>query len=263
MRICSAAPGRRTSATRQPARGRAAASVPWPGYHVDHATNSHLPPSTDWNRFGYVNTAVYLHDVELDGAPMLVCPRSHALAPSLYSRLFADGIMAPGSRGGIPDLREAEELMAPVPAVGKKGSVLLCKCSFPCRHRSRTSRKGAVCRADNSYLVHAAQPFENKRVQRAFWTLSVCRADTAEFNKLSNPWDGPDRDYMLGFAKSTTPRVLELFDTEEVAKARAEQGPLPAAGHEFYTEQTLGLMEHWLPEVDLEPYRAAMAQSKL
>ena len=68
---------------------------------------------------------------------------------------------------------------------------------------------------------------------------------------------------MLGFAKSTTPRVLELFDTEEVAKARAEKGPLPAAGHEFYTEQTLGLMEHWLPEVDLEPYRAAMAQSKL
>ena len=34
----------------------------------------------------------------------------------------------------------------------------------------------------NSYLIHAAQPFDNKRVQRAMWTLSVCRADTANFN---------------------------------------------------------------------------------
>lgn len=142
---------------------------PWPGYHIDHATNSRLPPSTDFGRFGYVNTGVYLHDVELDGAPMLVCPGSHALAPALYKRFFEEGLMHAGNTGGIPDLREASELLRPpVPSVGKKGSVLIY----------------------NSYLIHAAQPFANKRVQRAQWTLSVCRADTADYNKLSNPWDG-------------------------------------------------------------------------
>lgn len=106
----------------------------------------------------------------------------------------------------------------------------------------------------NSYLIHAAQPFDNKRVQRAMWTLSVCRADTANFNKLSNPWAGPDRDYMLKFAATTTPRVLELFDTEEDALVRADAPALPPVGHRFYTEQTLELLRWWSPETDLTPF---------
>ena len=89
------------------------------------------------------------------------------------------------------------------------------------------------------------------------WTLSVCRADTATFNKLSNPWDGPDRNYMLQFAATTTPRVLDLFDTEEVARARAAAAPLPPPGHDFFTEQTLELLGWWSPETDL----AAFAES--
>ena len=82
LRYCNAHLFGRAGATdkRHPESGpwqQDAGAVPWPGYHIDHATNSRLPPSVDFNRFGYVNTAVYLHDIELDGAPMLVCPGSH------------------------------------------------------------------------------------------------------------------------------------------------------------------------------------------
>jgi ectoine hydroxylase-related dioxygenase (phytanoyl-CoA dioxygenase family) len=212
-----------------------AQSVPWESYHMDHGTNSRLPPSVDFNRFSYVNTGVYLHDVEPDGAPMLVCPGSHLAAPALFKRLFEQGVISPGAPG-IPDLREATEISKPVPAVGRKGAVLIY----------------------SSYLIHAAQPFVNKRVQRAMWTLSICRADTASFNKLSNPWDGPDRDYMLRFAATTTPRVLDLFDTEEDARERTDASSLPPPGHSYYTEQTLELLEWWAPDTDLNPFRKSL-----
>ena len=45
---------------------------PWQGYHIDNATNSALPPHPDWQRYGYILSAIFLHDIELDGAPMLV-----------------------------------------------------------------------------------------------------------------------------------------------------------------------------------------------
>ncbi len=239
LKYCNAHLFGRAGATdrRHPETGPFSANsehVPWTGYHMDHGTNSRLPPSVDFSRFSYVNTGVYLHDVTLDGAPMLVCPGSHIAAPHLFKRLFEQGIISPGAPG-IPDLREATELATPVPCVGAKGAVLVY----------------------SSYLIHAAQPFVDKRIQRAMWTLSVCRADTATFNKLSNPWDGPDRSYMLQFAATTTPRVLDLFDTEEVARARAAAAPLPPPGHDFFTEQTLELLGWWSPETDL----AAFAES--
>lgn len=65
---------------------------------------------------------------------------------------------------------------------------------------------------------------------------------------------------MLSFAARTTPRVLELFDTEEGALARANAPPLPQAGHEFYTEQTVDLMQWWLPEDDHAAYRPGATQ---
>ena len=43
------------------------AENPWQGYHVDHFTNSLLPPFHAVGRFDYVNSGVYLHDVEEDG----------------------------------------------------------------------------------------------------------------------------------------------------------------------------------------------------
>ena len=40
---------------------------PWQGYHIDNATNSPLPPHPDWQRYGYILTAIFVHDIELDG----------------------------------------------------------------------------------------------------------------------------------------------------------------------------------------------------
>ena len=49
----------------------------WQGYHADHGTNTFLPPSYAVGSFDYVNSGVYLHDVDEDGAPMHVIPGSH------------------------------------------------------------------------------------------------------------------------------------------------------------------------------------------
>ena len=38
---------------------------PWQGYHIDNATNSALPPHPDWQRYGYILSAIFLHDIEI------------------------------------------------------------------------------------------------------------------------------------------------------------------------------------------------------
>ena len=80
-----------------------------------------LPPHPDWQRYGYVLTAIFLHDIELDGAPMLVCPGSQNQLDKVWARY-------PGRAGGmgIPDLREFKgELADPVPLTAKAGSVVV------------------------------------------------------------------------------------------------------------------------------------------
>ena len=84
---------------------------PWEGYHIDHYTNCLLPPYDQTGRFDYVNSGVYLHDVEDDGAPMLVIPGSHKVAGPAFVRALANGNAAGGS---FKDLRQATELATPV-----------------------------------------------------------------------------------------------------------------------------------------------------
>ena len=91
----------------------------WQGYHIDNATNSPLPPHPDWQRYGYILSAIFPHDVELDGAPMLVCPGSQNQLDKIWAKY-------PGRAGGmgIPDLREFKgELADPIPLTAKAGSV--------------------------------------------------------------------------------------------------------------------------------------------
>ena len=68
----------------------------WEGYHIDHYTNCLLPPYDQTGRFDYVNSGVYLHDVEDDGAPMLVIPGSHKVAGPAFVRALANGNAAGG-----------------------------------------------------------------------------------------------------------------------------------------------------------------------
>ena len=80
---------------------------PWQGYHTDHDTNCFLPPSSNVGPFNYVNSGVYLHDVDLDGAPMQVIPGSHLQLAGLIPRLIAEGNWK--GRGGIDDIRKVPE----------------------------------------------------------------------------------------------------------------------------------------------------------
>ena len=149
------------------------------GYHADHGTNTFLPTSHAIGSFDYVNSGVYLHDGDDDCAPMHVIPGSH--------RQAAEVLLKFGS--GITDRREVPAFAQPVPASAKAGSVLFY----------------------SSYLIHAANPFENKRKQRAFWTLSMARGDTSRWTKLANPWSGPEQQFFQPFWEKTTPRVRSLF----------------------------------------------------
>ena len=197
------------------------AEHPWQGYHIDHHTNCLLPPFGETGRFDYVNSGVYLHDVEEDGAPMMMVPGSHALAQRTYIEAFGQENAAGGS---IHDLRETQGLEAPVPAVGKRGSAVFY----------------------SSYLIHAAQPFADKRVQRALWTLSMCRRDNDRWTRFANPFVYGEREHMLPFFSQTTPRVRSLFGW-------------PEPGHPYYTEETLELIGRTLPDMDLESYRRMLS----
>ena len=152
---------------------------PWQGYHVDHGTNTFLPPSDTIGAFDYVNCGVYLHDVDDDGAPMHVIPGSHRQAAAALLRLG----------GNIGDIRDVPEFAEPVPTTARAGSALFY----------------------SSYLIHAAVPFANKRKQRALWTLSMARSDASGWTKLANPWSRPEREHFTPFWEKTTPAVRSLF----------------------------------------------------
>ena len=188
----------------------------WQGYHIDHYTNCFLPPSRAVGAFDYVNSGVYLHDVEEEGAPMRVIPGSHHQVVELFPRLAAEGNLTSGS---VEDIRKVPEFAAPVPTTAKAGSALFV----------------------SSYLVHAAVPFRDRRRQRAFWTLSMCRADTSRWTKLANPWTGPEREHIKPFWETTTPRVRTLFGW-------------PPPGHPYYDGETLANLELLFPGLDLAPY---------
>jgi hypothetical protein len=181
----------------------------WQGYHADHGTNTFLPLSKAIGSFDYVNSGVYLHDVDDDGAPMHVIPGSHRQAADVYLR----------AEGGLDDIRKVPEFAKPVPTTAKAGSALFY----------------------SSYLVHAAIPFENKRKQRALWTLSMARGDTSRWTKLANPLSPSERQFFQPFWEKTTARVRTLFGW-------------PAPGHPFYTETTLKGISMRFPNMDLTPY---------
>ena len=184
---------------------------PWQGYHPDHSTNTFLPLSYVVGSFDYVNSAVYLHDVDGDGAPMHVIPGSHRQAVDVILRM---------GMHWLDDIREVPEFAEPVPTSAKAGSALFY----------------------SSYLIHAAVPFENKRKQRALWTLSMARGDTSRWTKLANPWGGSEQQFFQPFWEKTTPRVRTLFGWPEL-------------GHAFYTETTLKGISQRFPNMDLSPYQ--------
>ena len=172
---------------------------PWQGYHSDHGTNTFLPLSHAVGSFDYVNSGVYLYDVDDDCAPMHVIPGSHHQA--------ADVLL----RGGLDDIRKVPEFAEPIPTSAKAGTALFY----------------------SSYLIHAAVPFKNKLKQRAFWTLSMARSDTSRWTKLANPCSGPEQQFFQPFWEKTTPRVRTLFGWPEVGHAFYTEITLKGISHRF------------------------------
>lgn len=194
---------------------------PWQGYHIDHNQNSFLPPHPRLDDNCYVNSVVYLHDVDEACAPTHVIPGSHRVLFDVFERLIVDGVFT--NKGLIEDIRKVPEFAEPVKMTAPAGSVVIF----------------------SSYLIHAPVPFADRRRQRVFWTLSVARRDTAAWTKFSNPYWFGERDYSVPFWTRTSPRVRSLFGW-------------PPPGHPFYTDDTLRLLGVWYPEMDLAPYRDAL-----
>ena len=192
---------------------------PWEGYHIDNGTNSQLPPHPDWERYNYLLSGIILHDIDDDGAPMLVCRGSHKQLASIYDR---HGGRAGGM--GLSDLRECEELAEPTPVTAKAGSVAF----------------------RSSYLVHAAQPFANKQRQRGWMGFHFHRADNADWCHTTRPVPGWTTPEFVSFVANTTPRARRVLGW-------------PNPGDSYYTEEALQRLANAYPGIDLGPYRNAMA----
>ncbi len=187
---------------------------PWQGYHIDNATNSPLPPHPDWRRYGYILSGIMLHDIDLDGAPMLVCPGSQNQLDMVWAK-------RPGRAGGIgiPDLREFPNLAPPVPVTAKAGAVAF----------------------RSSYLIHAAQPFANRTKQRAWMGYHFHRADNADWCKTTRPvpdWTSPN---YIKFVTHTTPEVRCVLGW-------------PPPGDAYYTTAALERLTDAYPGINLKPY---------
>jgi len=193
----------------------------WQGYHIDHDTNTFLPPFVATGTFDYVNSGVFLHDVLPDGAPMQMLPGSHLDLVRNLDRWVRDGLANP--MGGFDDIRKIDEFAPPVDCTATKGSALFY----------------------SSYTVHAAIGFKNKSVQRALWTMSIANADTQSWTRYAVPFHYGERDFFIPFWKTCSPRVRSLFGW-------------PPPGHPYYTPQTLAVLAARFPGFDLSGYHSRM-----
>ena len=88
---------------------------PWQGYHIDNATNSALPPHPDWQRYGYILSAIFLHDIEG------VVRRCSSAQVHRINWIKLGEVSGRAGGMGIPDLREFKgELADPVPLTAKR-----------------------------------------------------------------------------------------------------------------------------------------------
>lgn len=196
------------------------------GWHVDHWGFCYLPYSEHFQQYGYVNMWVFLHDIETDGAPVNVMPGSHKLLPKLVPRMMDAGVW--NGSDWIRDIRNLpqDKLPKPVAATGKAGTVLIY----------------------NSYTLHRAVPFIDRRKQRALWHGSYARRDAAGFTHFGQTYNWETRKTWIPFWCRTTPRVRAIYG-------------FPEPGDPYYTERTLKMMANWYPGMDLSPYYEAMKPS--
>ena len=195
---------------------------PWEGYHIDHDTNSFLPPWIGCGHFDYMGSGIVLHDIDAGCAPMAIIPGSHHVIARHLPELVREGSFV--LPGGIPDIRKIKQFAPAIPMMATRGSAAF----------------------SSSYLVHAAVPFKDKRQQRSLWTLSLGRDAAQAFTRFAVPYHYGERDAFIPYWTKTTPRVRSLFGW-------------PPPGHPYYTPQTVDMLELRFPGMDLSPYRSWQA----
>jgi hypothetical protein len=195
---------------------------PWAGFHFDHFSGSFLPPWNEVGRYDFMGSGVLLHDVDEACAPTVMVPGSHRAVTRILPRLRREGRFQPNNT--FSDIRGIPEFAPRALLTGTKGSATF----------------------NQTYLVHAAAPFADRRRQRAFWTMAIGRAANATHNRLGNVFSYALREAIMPLWRRTTPRVRSLFGW-------------PRPGDPYYTEETLELLAMGYPGMDLSPYAEALA----
>jgi Phytanoyl-CoA dioxygenase (PhyH) len=194
---------------------------PWEGYHIDHDTESYLPPASYLDGYAYVNCHILLHDIDSDCAPMQVIPGSHYLVAEHFADYCKQEFLS--DRGNFADIRKLHGLSTSVSVEGLSGSAFFY----------------------SSYLIHSAIPFQNKKSQRALFTITMFRSDNNSWKRLSWPYTFLDRPLANGFCAQTTTRARTVLGW-------------PPPGHPYYTADTLTLLSKWYPGIDLTDYKEAL-----
>lgn len=134
-------------------------------------------------------------------------------------------------------LEDVDEDQAPLRLIPKRHGKDMTKCV------PLVCRGGTLCIFTN-YTWHSASAYTRQQDQRFTWGYSFGRAD--------HYWEGFKHYTHLGKGAP----VFQQFIGSLTAQQR-ELWRFPAAGHPYYTEQTLALLEEQYPGWDSAEYREA------
>jgi len=198
--------------------GRLAADGLW---HIDHNTESYLPPTEDLTRYAYANCHIFLNDVNESTAPMTLLAGSHRSIASRSVAIWARGSMA--SAGNIAELGDIFETSSAVSATGIAGTVLVY----------------------SSYCIHRATRFLDPRAQRVLLTCSMTHPYNVPWRRPAWPYPFTKREDTNRFIAKTTTRMRSALGW-------------PPPGDEYYTPTTLALLRHWYEGLDVSDYVAML-----
>jgi len=138
-------------------------------------------------------------------------------------------------------LEDVEEDQAPLRLIPKQYGRDMSKCV------PLVCKAGTLCVFTN-FTWHSASAYTRADGQRFTWAYSFGRAD--------HYWEGFKHYTHLGKGAPVWQRFIGGLTSEE-----RELWRFPPAGHPYYTEQTLALLEEQYPGWNSAEYRAAMSAS--
>ena len=185
-------------------------------WHIDHNTDSFLPPHEDWKTYAYVNCHIFLDEVTSAHAPMQIVPGSHINVSQEFSHYSNLGLLdSPGNFLTATELWSSKNVCVTAPA----GAVLFY----------------------SSLLVHRATRFTDPTLQRPVFTCTMINPTCVGWKRHSWPYSFTDRRIANEFCAGTTSRLRTALGW-------------PPPGHSYYTPNTLDSLRYWYPGIDLREY---------